>query len=257
MDVIANRHGHTRTFHDFPRLPLELRRHIWCEALPPMPLPTIHWWTRDMWLPKSVAVRQGAHMHTEFDINTMGYMAVDMPTASVNHEAYTIACEWSRKPIEGQELGWELSPFERHMTTIATRRPNPAFDAVFFEADDFDRFLQEPNVRIPQVDLPGEQSVPPGILIRRAAFHATMVEKRGLHITDSLMCFPHLKTLFIIFGDQPRKSDDEHWELEPLGDGTFVFDKERGHFQPHGTWIISQEKAYKIIEGMVEISSAV
>ena len=235
-------------FHQFPRLPAELRIQIWRNALPDKDGPALYFYEKGCWYARFVSERQ---LTLEFYGYFLDYVEVEVPMVFVNHEARAIALTWFR---EQQIKMWFRE--ERKGHHIFMRPFDVIDDFLYVSSDKFKDFCCERWDRLSQLEL-NYSPVGTERSLRRIAVSAEALLQGDFEAVPMVL-FRHsdLIALFVVVNwqvldlqiDDSDMKVQRRWELDTALGMAFVWNHDHRRFDWENGDCIAEEALYKRIE---------
>lgn len=240
-------------FSPFPRLPPELRNRLWRESLPDKDRPALFPYKEGCWCPywaqdgdEKYQFDEGYdNVYFEFRQEMLDPIQVDVPLASVNREARSIALAWAA------EQGIELSG------QSLIRRCQRSHDAMYIPHDKWSDFLEEPYERRSQPDLEG-RTVSSGLTITQVAVPEELIRAQPDSLADLLDWLEQVRRVYIIVGEQPDFQKDEGKETVPRWQVNhqskrFIWNSRSERFISKGDKLIGDEEFNSQLEKALEV----
>ncbi|QSZ36279.1 hypothetical protein DSL72_007405 [Monilinia vaccinii-corymbosi] len=267
------------TFHLFSTLTPELRNRIWKEALPSAFRPSLYFYKKGCWQPRTstkshpgpgycdeasdVCSSTDPNRNFEFRHELLDDIRVDTPLLSVNHEARNTALAWAR--THGLKIyGETASPF-------LARSFSPNLDVLYVPHDRWNEFYNEPFDRFFEEDMLGQNHGTWNEVTRVAVPEALFSE--DINSLVELYMYFSIQVVYIIV-DVPPDLRRVHnpldvqarWGCEDYPAGCFIWNDGKKKFEVKGEkedWDkslhdliveVSRELAYEVAEGRSSIS---
>lgn len=227
-------------FPKFQALPLELRNHIWQEALPENDEPALFPWKKGCWGPqrprqsnKGSNSDEQQHADIHFCGDFLDHVRVEVSLFFVNWEARDIAVAWMRK----QNIN--ICYREKNQRYIFTRPFNPDLDALYIPSKMIYDFLMEPFKRLDEPDVHNRGGIIAPSLTR-VAVPVALLQSDSSSILEIFGLYIFLRELLVVVDPQPNWESHEiqqvqgcRWEIEKNKGKAFFFNFEIGFLGLH------------------------
>ncbi|KAI9777874.1 MAG: hypothetical protein M1835_005119 [Candelina submexicana] len=243
-------------FPQFSTLAPELRNQIWADALPDEVGPALYFYRKGCWCFRRLARSDVGYdydndennLNFEFRYDLLDDVQFEVPLLLVNREARGIALSWVRAQ------GTKIRLCRDREYPVFKRPFNTTLDALYIPPDKWDEFLREPDDQLFHPDIL-DQLVTTVTHITRIAVPEALLRNEGTILSEMFQNYFNVKELFVVVDAQPDLQSVDNvlklqppWEFESTQGGAFIWNNDRGGFDPEDNNDNGHEALYRLIE---------
>ncbi|KLU88252.1 hypothetical protein MAPG_07239 [Magnaporthiopsis poae ATCC 64411] len=249
-------------FHRFPDLPLELREHIWNDALTERLVTTLFpyqegHWVRSAWVPGDEEYNDFYNDIAKLAVKHTPDIPVVTPLPEVSHEARRVAVTWAKR--RGYSITQGQAGNRNRPTSLTVMRPfDPAVDAIYYPTEEAVAACSgEPWEIMRDLDGSGNGWAFDSPVTAVALPQAILEDKDTPCYFNLALAHQRWRVLYVVLDPQPDDLTIGTWELRhhpAYGPGDLVWDHEAGAFA-HGERRNENEAADGDVSAVVELVS--